>query len=422
MRIIKKEYNKFLANLIVFLLILASKTVFFGIIHMQSTMLVCLLALIIFGIYLSRDRNMFLSKKTIEHLLIFLVSLLMVSLFYIQDILVDFKSYVGALILFAEVLVIGFFTVNLIKKDDFIKAYVHIMSGISIISLFYFTWSLVDKNAVRNLCEVYVDGTSKFIAMPWYTYGSQKIMENGYVYNYMFGRNAGPFWEPGAFQFFLMIALFMILGCKELFTRRRFLVILLLLTLITTQSTSAYIILLVSLLGYSGDYIECLFGETWVMRKSKNVQIIIYVATFLFVVVLAATILLSGNIAQKFDVDNGSFIVRMSDITGSLETLLYNPIAGIGRGATGEAIRADATAAITTTTVLTLAMYYGIPFAIFYFYRFMSGCFSFYRPNTLRKKVVIIVAFSIALLSETLYLLPISAVFLFVSLKKSEKT
>ena len=126
--------------------------------------------------------------------------LIVVSAFYISDIVHSFNSYVGAILLFIEVFVIGMLYVNLTSKKAFVQTYVHLMFIIACISLFYFFWSMTDRSAALSGSNVYVNGSSSYMALPWYTFGWQTTMSNGYVYSYLFGRNAGPFWEPGAFQ------------------------------------------------------------------------------------------------------------------------------------------------------------------------------------------------------------------------------
>lgn len=266
-----------------------------------------------------------------------------------------------------------------------------------------------NRQAVFNSCNIYENGKTSYIALPWYTYGWQTTMDNGYVYNYFFERNAGPFWEPGAFQGFLVIAIFFLLNYKEAFKHKSIIMIVLLITLLTTQSTIGYIVFLISLLGFSKDYVKCLFGKIKLLNNRKKTNMLIYIISLLFIIFVGYIILLSGNISNKFDDNNGSYIERKTDINESLAVLFDNILIGIGFASSSEIVFTS----VSATTILYIATYYGLPFTIYYLYRFMCGCKSLYEPNSFLKKVVLLVSFIIILMSETLYLLPIYAIFLF---------
>lgn len=239
------------------------------------------------------------------------------------------------------------------------------------------------------------------------------IISNGYVYNYMFGRNAGPFWEPGAFQGFLFLGMFLLLRYREWFKHKVIILVIYLLTVLTTQSTTAYMILLISLIGFGEDYVDCLFGQTELKNKSRQIQVLKYAAVVIFSISIAYMILMSGNIANKFAEENGSLMQRMADIRTALSAILYNPFAGIGLGNTGQVIANTQNA--SATTLLALAEYFGIPFMLYYAFRFFKGCIELYQPKNFIKKVILIICFFFVLMSETLYLLPIYAIVLFAS-------
>lgn len=393
------------------LIIMSSKTVFFGIMHMHQTMLATLVVLILAMIMSSNGLR--IKRKPVEIMGIFVGLLIVVSAFYISDIVHSFNSYVGAILLFIEVFVIGMLYVNLTSKKAFVQTYVHLMFIIACISLFYFFWSMTDRSAALSGSNVYVNGSSSYMALPWYTFGWQTTMSNGYIYSYLFGRNAGPFWEPGAFQGFLFVGMFLLLQYRETFKHKTILLIVYLLTILTTQSTTAYLILLISLLGFGSDYVDCLFGKTGLKNRSKQVQYITYIGTIVFAIVIGYIILMSGNISNKFVADNGSLMDRTTDIRTALSVILYNPFAGIGLGSTGLSVANAQT--VSATTLLAIAEYFGIPFMIYYAYRIFKGCLALYQPEGTMKKIALIISFFFILMSETLYLLPLYAVILFAT-------
>lgn len=391
------------------LMIMSSKTVFFGIIHMRETLMITLVSLIL--VMVTHNEFLYVKKKLLQIFFSFTCLLIGVSLFYIRDILSEFNSYIGAIVHFIEVLIIGMLYVSIVPKKKFIISYVHVMFALACISIVYFILSITDQSGALSNSSIYVSGSSSYMALPWYTFGWQTTMSNGYIYNYIFGRNAGPFWEPGAFQGFLYIGLFLLLRYKEWFRHRTLLVVVYLFTLLTTQSTTAYILLLFSLIGFGADYVECLFGKTGLKDKKRQIKYFTYAAAIIFALLLAYLILMSGNIANKFAADNGSLMDRTTDIQTALSVMFYNPIAGVGLGKTGLTLVNAQT--VSATTLLALAEYFGIPFMIYYAYRFFKGCFALYEPNEAIKKLVLLVSFFLVLMSETLYLLPLYAVILF---------
>lgn len=421
---IKKRENAIsvVIYMLVLMVILSSKTVFFGIIYMRFTMILTLIALLFYNIYITGKFKMHITRNTKMYIIYFAMLLVFVSLFYIGDILLDLNSYVGALVLFFEVLLIGMLVVNSIPKDLFVRAYVNIMIVISVISLICFFMSMADSNSFIRMCKIYESGGAKYIGLPWYTYGWQNIMDNGYIYNYMFGRNAGPFWEPGAFQGFLIVALFLLLSYKDLFKKRLLALIILLFTLLTTQSTTAYIVLLLSFLGYHRNYAECMFGEKGLLFKKKITRGVVYFFSLIVIVFIAYVILSSGNITKKFSLSSGSYVSRLDDINSSLNIIFYNPIAGIGLGATSLLISSVNKSTVAATTILAIATRFGIPFLIYYVYRFMVGCIALFEQKSGIKRNILIICFIIILMSETLYLLPVYSIFLFSSFTWKNRT
>lgn len=395
------------------LIIISSKTVFFGIMHMRQTLHATLVVLILAMIMFSNGQRIKIKRKLVEIMGVFAGLLIVVSAFYISDIVHSLSSYMGAILLFIEVLAIGMLYVNLTEKEAFVQAYVHLMFIIACISLFYFFWSMADRSAALSRSNVYVNGSSSYMALPWYTFGWQTTTSKGYVYSYLFGRNAGPFWEPGAFQGFLFVGMFLLLQYRETFKHKTILLIVYLLTILTTQSTTAYLILLISLIGFGSDYVDCLFGKTGLKSRNKQVQYITFIGVIALSVVIGYIILMSGNISNKFAADNGSLMERTTDISTALSAMFYNPFAGIGLGSTGLSVANAKT--VSTTTLLTIAEYFGMPFMIYYAYRFFKGCLELYKPEGMLKKIVLIISFFFILMSETLYLLPLYAVILFAT-------
>ena len=399
--------KKILSYLAVLVMILASKTVYFGILYSQVTNIVALLILMVL---LCKNTHRFVLSRSKIYIWMGFVSILMiVSFFYLMDIFVNFNGYFGAIIEIALIFLIGLIVSEAMKKQDFIICYCHIMFAICCISLFFFYVEVNDRSLALQISNIFESGSSRYIATPYFTFGWQTATG----YNSIFGRNAGMWWEPGAFQGFIVIGLLGLLNYSYLFKRKAVLLIIFVFTLLTTQSTSGYIVLLISFAAYGREYMECLFGSGKLENKSKQTKILMAVGSTVLTILIAIIILRSGNIQEKFSVNNGSYNDRNEDIMGSLKLIAYNPIAGIGLGATGASIRNSVVGTTTATTILTLAVSFGLPFTVFYCYRFVKGVISIFDLGSIMKKIITIVMFAILLMSETLYLLPVYAAFLY---------
>lgn len=400
-----------IAYLLTFLIIISSKTVFFGIVYLRETLIVSFICLLV--VMMIRNRDIILNGQQVRIFITFSFLLCVVSCFYIGDIFSDFNSYVGALIIFLLVLAIAMLYVNTVTKKQFIICYVHIMVAISWISLIYFFLFSFNRSLVLNMGNIYTDGDSSYIALPWYTFGWQVSNPNNITYDYLFGRNAGPFWEPGAFQGFIFIALFLLLFNKELFKYKVIILVTFVLTLITTQSTAGYLVLIISLIGFSTDYVECLFGKTDLTSNTVKMRYLMYIIAVIIGGLVAYFIISTGNIEDKFSSSSGSLADRLLDINTAFSVLLYNPLAGIGLGQTGIEI-ADAQT-VSATTLLAIAQYFGIPFMLYYAYRFFNGAIVLYNPKGLFKRVVLVACFFVILMTETLYMLPVYSILLFIT-------
>lgn len=90
-------------------------------------------------------------------------------------------------------------------------------------------------------------------------------------------RNSGMFWEPGAFQGYIMLTFLMYLGnIRELWARHKKKCIVILITVISTFSTTAYIAL-----GIIGLYIALTYSKN-IILKALSVAIVIYGTVYVY--------------------------------------------------------------------------------------------------------------------------------------------
>lgn len=130
-------------------------------------------------------------------------------------------------------------------------------------------------------------------------------------------RNASIFWEGGAFQAFLNIALF--LNISKFKKIGQYKNIIFILTILSTQSTAGYLILATVLFAYLID----------IIKIKLKLSVLILIVLFL----IACYFIVNSRVVRlKFFIENGSLIARTNDIYCDISTFLKNPFLGCGLG------------------------------------------------------------------------------------------
>lgn len=127
-------------------------------------------------------------------------------------------------------LIIGFYIANKLDTSLFIKAYVHIMLFISAFSLVIYFFS--DFFVGLDIFPVYEGYKGQVFQL--FGFSNLRISALGY-------RNWGPFWEPGVYQTYLLIAIIFLMFDNVGIKRKNTALVLLLVTLATTFSTTGFI-------------------------------------------------------------------------------------------------------------------------------------------------------------------------------------
>lgn len=392
--------------IVTLLLILSSKTVFWGIVYAEATLFVTLCFCIILLCW--KRKKISMSNRNIKTLFLFSIFFIILMLMFMDDIQKNFNGYVGAVIYTIEVFIIGMFAVTALDKEKFIRNYVHIISVLCVISLVFFSLSVINRDLTWNIIKEWGINDNTYIAIPIHTFG----WETSKNYSYIFERNAGIWWEPGAFQGFIMIAILFTITQKQYFKKAAWMIIIFLITLISTQSTAGYIILILSLIGFNTEYIDSIFPQGITKNKKMSRPFFVFVGV-LFAFLLVRYILSTGNIDNKLSDDSASYLSRMDDILSSIKLILKHPVIGIGLGESGQVARETVVSTTTATTILYLASVYGIPLAVVYLYKFYKGTLSVITVNNTFQIIIIEMIFTVILMTETLHLLPIYAMFLY---------
>ena len=180
-----------------------------------------------------------------------------------------------------------------IDTASFIKRFVGVTVFLATASLIFFAISLTPASVVLTKMLLPND------AHNW----TNRVSYGRFLYHYMIGypRNVGIFREPGVFQLFLNLSLFLTLFFPHFFTQReknRYAIILLL-TIITAASTAGYLTAIIILCGYVINNRKKL--------SSRNVLMLLGC-------LLAAAIFTQTELFEKV------FLAKMAFSNGSFET------------------------------------------------------------------------------------------------------
>ena len=303
---------------------------------------------------------------------------------------IDNLSWINIKRMVIELLPIAIIASYLSKKD-FIKNYVNIMTIISLISLIHIFIVYFAPNFIEFMSRKIILGNHPYIISPFYTWG----------WNDIFERNSGPFWEPGAFQGYINIAILSIIFYKNDIKYLKCKILILIITLITTQSTTGYIVFLIIII---------MFGFNIIKEFTNNLLIKILIV--FMIIGSGIYIISSNNISNKLEVENGSTIMRSNDFGQSLKMISEKPL---GYGNTYEkTIRERSLGIINNSNgILSMAYTYGIIFFMYYIYRLIVGLQNTFRVTNIIKRIGIVAIFIILHSTEGLVWLPIYLIFVF---------
>ena len=392
---IKKET---LCNLLLYIVVLISflfsKTVFFGIIMRSFFQWIFYFSCIFSLIFLGG------SFKTLKKNIIQVAPLFI--LFVVQFLQINSFSDDGVNTVLG--LILTFFScccfAASIKKELFQKYYLITLTAVCIISLLCFLLTMIMPDYARQLAQSNFYWENKYEYSWFYTWGS-----SGSFY----GRNAGPFWEPGAFQGFIFLGLFIIIGTPiekygndDNLKLKRFQLVIYFVTLLTTQSTTAYIMLILFCVVFYRNIAKLFAGS------SKH-DIILYILVFVAAVVAIAYIILSNNISEKFnDVNSQSASIRFNDLINSIN-LVFSEQGLFGYGPTSnlDSIENQLSLVQNSVGLLSMTYTYGILFGLYYIVRLFLGVKNFYASLNGVKLITVFMIYIVLHMTEGLWNLPI---------------
>lgn len=397
---IKKGIN--LEIFIVLLIILMSKTVFWGIAYKRLTMLILIILL---GLLIIKKRSG-VSKRALKTFASILFVLLLGTIVHFSELTTDYILTILQFLIYIFGTVI---IVNYIDKKVYSSIYISIMTIISVISLLYYSISLNSPDIVNRVAHHVQVGKTVFIVSPLYTWGFD---------SYIYPRNAGPFWEPGAFQGFISVALIMLLYYKNKIGFYKWKFIILTGTLITTQSTTGYIILGLIFIFFWRDILKFFSSKKGGLNSIQSLLLVPIIIGIVYGIYFIAN---SYTINNKFTDNNISYNARSDDVNNSLTLIFEKPFFGYGP----EKSLRESSIGIEDNSVglFSLIYTYGLVFFVMYAYRLKRGIDSMFSFNSRIKRICIYTIFVIMNMTQGFYYLPAFTVFLYrwpTLLKKSD--
>lgn len=392
MRKFQIDYRQLLYLLPVVLVILLSRTVYFGIMNYDFYRLLFWFFSIACGLFFK------ISYKSVKRMLnVFIPLFILIIISMVANF--AFSSISSYILILLSLFCCSFISLY-IPKEYISKYYVYVILAFSIISIPCFIILNQFPNFALQLCQSGYDGESVFAYTWYYTFGR---------YGGLFNRNSGPFWEPGAFQGFIVIAMLMLLHNTDNSTiiHRKIILIIFLITLLTTQSTTGYIILILMCITCFQQIKDIFYVGSSKLFKRIMTALVILISIYI--------VISSGIIADKFsgignqDLSAG---IRVNDIIGGIQMTFKGGMFGLGIN------RRDIYKAyygiLDDSSGLTSVFYtYGIVFGLVYVYYATKGIIGFFKCSKIYTKVSLLIIFLILFITEDLCFLPVYILIIF---------
>lgn len=214
---------------------------------------------------------------------------------------------------------VGFIIISLCQKN-YIRYYVNIIYFFCILSFIFFIPSVISHSFynffVNHICIYFNPPGENIIAfykeqptIGFYTF-SVATLEY---------RNSGPFWEPGAYAIFILIAMiFNITAEKKLWTKKN---IVFSLSLISTLSTSGFIAFFLLLTFYY-----------FITESMVKKIVFIAVALPVFFIAYNSLEFLSSKIKNNIEIADNDNTSRFGSALSDLKDFSSSPLIGWGRG------------------------------------------------------------------------------------------
>lgn len=354
-----------LKYLIVLLTILISGSTYFGVLGWKIKILIYGFCFII----LLRERKD-ISLESIGRFLI-------LSVFLTFNIITRDSSSASVETYKKVIITLGmvFCICNTLSKSDIVKILINEIMVLSIISVICFI--LLNTGIVNGLPfeKLFHQGNGIYKVAPYYTLG----ISYGQSSIYDISRNAGVWWEPGAWQAIVNICLLLLLANISMFTKKQifFRAAIFIITILTTQSSTGYMILL----------IIAIFSLKYLFKDVRIMAVLIVLAITMINFVPIDKVVYDKVLNQK-----GSFNTRYNDIISTYKIWFKNPILGIGVDGE-EHVKSEKEYGIYANSNGLGVMFesFGMIFGIIYIYYLSKGFYSLCLNKNIPLLAVIII-------------------------------
>ncbi|MGH4119456.1 O-antigen ligase family protein [Clostridium sp.] len=325
-------------------IIISSGSVFFTIVRMQVTMGILFLIAVIYLMKNGRisERNLYIFFS----ITIILIINIIINIDY--DI-----ALTDTIIIFIKLFSLMVIQSN-ISMDKFKKYFINIMAALCLISDICFGILTVIPNFKLPLLMESFRGFNQYIYTFYYTMSWTKDYQ----------RNSGIFWEPGAYQVFIIIAIILLMHKREKDKYRIHKFILFSITLITTFSVTGYVCYIIALL-YS------FFMDKSYRKENFKIKVL-----SLILIGIMVFIEINFNImGHKLVAKEGSYNTRYNDTVSSLTVISGKPLTGYG--VSNKYVRNNMEnkyGVVHNSNGLLISFYdLGIPIMLLYLYFFYKG-------------------------------------------------
>ncbi len=211
-----------------------------------------------------------------------------------------------------------------------------------------------------------------------------------YSVDYFLPRMCGIFWEPGAYEIYINIALYIYLTHEQ---KNPIQIVIILLSLLLCQSTTGYLIGLLQI-GY------LIISRKWYKKYAKPLLILL---VFGMAGLAGSVIFVNKMISTNFE--NDSYYMRIRDISYALQLFFEHPVFGVGFGNIDEFLKVSGTLKGSSSGLLSWLYMTGTAGMLYIFLPFIS--FIIKEKNHLQY-ILMLIVFLLANNGEPFYNLSIT--------------
>ena len=407
---LNNKFNKVYLTICVLLFSLFYLSSGFGEVFSNNVELI-LLAVIDLGVVLLSNRKLTISPNMLLVLLALILNTMITTAFWGDETkqIVLTTVYVFSALVFVEG--VGF--------RDFLNSYVKLLYFLCVCSLILWIVFMISPSLIEYLPKVtnsHGIKASTIIVSTIYQAGNVGI-----------ARNQGIFWEPGAFQTYINLALMLTLFCAEDGKKKTKYIIVYISTIITTFSTAGYSVALILLAVY---LLNSMLDEKK-RRSAKHKTLLVFVVLALIFWIIYNNLSselqyqLFGKVREYFEnsdkSNNSSTGVRMNSIIYSVQAFLKSPI--IGNGVRGMDIFKESVGILHsdmgTCTPVNWFSYYGVVFGCIMNY----GLFKFSKKitNKTLTRIALFIVILVAISSENYFRNPSILIFSLLGFKATSQ-